>query len=94
MTIEHVVVPDFGGVQKITVIEVFVRAGDRVERDAPLIALESEKAVMEIPSPWAGTIVRVALTEGQQVAGGDLIAEIAVEAMSEPMPSRESIASR
>ena len=83
MTIEHVVVPDFSGVQKITVIEVFVRAGDRVERDAPLIALESEKAVMEIPSPWAGTIVRVALTEGQQVAGGDLIAEIAVEAMSE-----------
>lgn len=83
MTIEHVVVPDFGGVQKITVIEVFVRAGDRVERDAPLIALESEKAVMEIPSPWAGTIVRVALTEGQQVAGGDLIAEIAVEAASE-----------
>lgn len=82
MTIEHVVVPDFGGVQKITVIEVFVRAGDRVERDAPLIALESEKAVMEIPSPWAGTIVRVALTEGQQVAGGDLIAEIAVEAAS------------
>lgn len=79
MTVEHVVVPDFGGVQKITVIEVFVRAGDQIEREAPLIALESEKAVMEIPSPWAGTITRVALTEGQQVAGGDLIAEIAVE---------------
>lgn len=79
MTIEHVVVPDFGGVQKITVIEVFVRAGDRVERDTPLIALESEKAVMEIPSPRDGTIARVALKEGQQVAGGDLIVELAVE---------------
>lgn len=79
MTIEHVVVPDFGGVQKITVIEVFVRAGDRVEQDTPLIALESEKAVMEIPSPRDGTIARVALKEGQQVAGGDLIVELAVE---------------
>lgn len=82
MRIEQVVVPDFGGVQKIVVIEVFVRIGDRVERDTPLIALESEKAVMEIPSPWAGTIARVGLTEGQQVADGDLIAEIAVEEAS------------
>jgi pyruvate dehydrogenase E2 component (dihydrolipoamide acetyltransferase) len=78
MRLEKIIVPDFGGVQKITVIEVLVKAGDTVEQEAALIVLESEKAVMEIPSPFAGTIKKVQCKEGDTVKGGDLIAEIEV----------------
>ena len=79
MALEKIIVPDFGGVQKITVIEVFIKPGDRVEQENSLIALESEKAVMEIPSPCAGVIRTVSLHEGAIVNSGDLIAEIEVE---------------
>ena len=78
MRLEKIIVPDFGGVQKITVIEVLVKPGDTVEQEAALIVLESEKAVMEIPSPFAGTIKTVQCKEGDTVKGGDLIAEIEV----------------
>ncbi len=78
MRLEKIIVPDFGGVQKITVIEVLVKAGDTVEQEAALIVLESEKAVMEIPSPFAGIIKTVQCKEGDTVKGGDLIAEIEV----------------
>ena len=78
MALEKIIVPDFGGVQKITVIEVFIKPGDRVEQENSLIALESEKAVMEIPSPFAGVIRTVSLHEGAIVKSGDLIAEIEV----------------
>ena len=56
MVIEKITVPDFGDVQKITVVEVFIAPGDRVEEEMSLIVLESEKAVMDIPSPYAGVI--------------------------------------
>jgi pyruvate dehydrogenase E2 component (dihydrolipoamide acetyltransferase) len=78
MRLEKITVPDFGGVQKITVIEVLIKPGDTVEQEAALIVLESEKAVMEIPSPFAGTIKTVQCKEGDTVKGGDLIAEIEV----------------
>ncbi|WP_319587003.1 2-oxo acid dehydrogenase subunit E2 [uncultured Desulfobulbus sp.] len=78
MRLEKIIVPDFGGVQKITVIEVLIKPGDTVEQEAALIVLESEKAVMEIPSPFAGTIKKVQCKEGDTVKGGDLIAEIEV----------------
>lgn len=76
MPVEKLVVPDFGSAQKITVIEVFIKPGDQVEIEAAVIALESEKAVMEIPSPYAGVITAVHLKEGDTVNSGDLIAEM------------------
>jgi pyruvate dehydrogenase E2 component (dihydrolipoamide acetyltransferase) len=79
MALEKITVPDFGGVQKITVIEVFVKAGDRVRKEDSLITLESEKAVMEIPSPFSGVIEAVHLKEGEVVNSGDVIAEMNVE---------------
>ncbi len=76
MAIEKIIIPDFGDVQKITVVEVFITAGDKVEEEASLIALESEKAVMDIPSPFAGIITEVLVKEEDEVAGGDVIALI------------------
>ncbi len=78
MTVERITVPDFGGVQKITVVEVFIKPGEVVAVESSLVSLESDKAVMEIPSPLAGTITEVALKAGDAVASGDLIALIEV----------------
>jgi pyruvate dehydrogenase E2 component (dihydrolipoamide acetyltransferase) len=76
MAIEKIVVPDFGDVQEITVVDVFISAGDKVEVDDSLIALESEKAVMDIPSPFAGVIKEVLVKEEETTVSGDVIALI------------------
>ncbi len=76
MTIEKILIPDFGDVQKITVVEVFIGPGDRVEEETSLIALESEKAVMDIPSPFSGIIKKVSVKEDDVVGSGDVIALI------------------
>ncbi|MGI9536045.1 MAG: dihydrolipoyllysine-residue acetyltransferase [Desulfocapsaceae bacterium] len=73
MAIEQITVPDFGDVQEITVVDVYVKPGDKVEVEDPLVALESEKAVMDIPSPFAGTVTEVKLQEGDTVGNDDLI---------------------
>lgn len=74
MAIEKIIIPDFGDVQKITVVEVFIAVGDKIEEEASLIALESEKAVMDIPSPFAGVITEVLVKEEDVVGSGDVIA--------------------
>lgn len=89
MAVEKIVVPDFGDVQEIAVVEVYIKAGDSVEVESPLIALESEKAVMDIPSPFAGIIQEVHIKEDDVVRSGDLIALVETEAaavVNEPEP--------
>jgi len=76
MAIEKIMIPDFGDVQEITVVEVFIAPGDKIEEEASLITLESEKAVMDIPSPFSGIIKEVLVKEEDTVAGGDVIALI------------------
>lgn len=73
MAIEKITVPDFGDVQEITVVDIYVKAGDSVDVEDPLIALESEKAVMDIPSPAAGTVSEIKVQEGDTVASDDII---------------------
>jgi pyruvate dehydrogenase E2 component (dihydrolipoamide acetyltransferase) len=78
VSIETIRIPDFGNVQKITVVEVFIRVGQEVAAEDPLLALESEKAVMDLPSPFAGVIREVLLKENQVVGSGDIIATIEI----------------
>ena len=90
MAIERITVPDFGDVQEITVLEVYVSVGDTVEEETPLVSLESEKAVMDIPSPLSGIITEIHLAEGDTVKSDDLIAllEVAGKAKEQvPEPS-------
>lgn len=60
-------IPDIGDFDNVPVIEVLVAVGDVVDKDQSLITLESEKATMEIPSPYAGVIKSVTVKEGQIV---------------------------
>lgn len=83
MAIEKIKIPDFGDVQEITVVEVFIAPGDKIEEEASLITLESEKAVMDIPSPFSGVIKEVLVNEEDSVASGDVIALIETEGEEE-----------
>jgi len=66
-------VPDLGDFDAVDVIEVHVAAGDRIEKDDPLITLETDKATMDVPSPSAGVIVDVRVSSGDKVSTGDTI---------------------
>ncbi|KRE85645.1 dihydrolipoamide acetyltransferase [Rhodanobacter sp. Soil772] len=68
-------VPDIGHAD-VPVIEVLVKVGDRVEKEQSLITLESDKATMEVPAPFAGTVKEVKLKVGDEVSEGAVIAVI------------------
>ena len=66
-------VPDIGDFKDIPIIEVFVKAGDTVKAEDPLISLESDKATMDVPSPSAGTVAELKVKVGDKVSEGSLI---------------------
>ena len=74
--LEQVLVPDVGEAEDVEVIELLVAEGDVIDADTSLVVLESDKASMEIPSPCAGTIKSFAVSEGDKVTEGSLLAEI------------------
>jgi pyruvate dehydrogenase E2 component (dihydrolipoamide acetyltransferase) len=78
--------PDIGDFENVDVAEVLVKVGDTVAAEQSLIVLESDKASMEIPSPFAGRIVEMKVSVGDQVSQGALIARIEVEATAEEKP--------
>lgn len=66
-------VPNIGDFKDVPVIEVLVKPGDKVEKEAPLITLESEKASIEVPSPSAGVVKDLAVKVGDKVSEGSPI---------------------
>jgi pyruvate dehydrogenase E2 component (dihydrolipoamide acetyltransferase) len=72
-------VPDIGDFSDVPVIEVLVSPGDRIEQDAGLITLESDKATMEVPSPAAGVIREMKVGLDDTVSEGDVIALLETE---------------
>jgi pyruvate dehydrogenase E2 component (dihydrolipoamide acetyltransferase) len=73
-------VPDIGDFHDVPVIDVLVAPGDRVDVEAPLIVLESDKSAMEIPSPSSGVFVSIALRPGDKVSMGTLIGTLTTSA--------------
>ncbi len=71
-TIE-VKVPDIGDFKDVAVIEVFVKAGEKVEAEQSLITLETDKAAMEVPSPAAGVVKSLKIKVGDKVSEGSVI---------------------
>ena len=69
-------VPDIGDFHGVPVIEVMVKPGDHVEKDQGLVTLESAKATMEVPAPFAGTVKEMRVKEGDEVSEGSVIATI------------------
>ncbi|HZX25135.1 MAG TPA: biotin/lipoyl-containing protein, partial [Woeseiaceae bacterium] len=69
-------VPDLGDFSDVDVIEVLVSVGDTVEVEDGLIALETDKASMDVPSTAAGKVVEIGVSAGDTVNEGDLIAVV------------------
>jgi pyruvate dehydrogenase E2 component (dihydrolipoamide acetyltransferase) len=76
MAMKEVLVPDIGNFDSVDVIEVHIKPGDTVSQDDSLITLESDKASMDIPSPFSGTVKEVKIKVGDKVAQGALIAMV------------------
>src|ERR1700737_3208034 len=78
MATQDVLVPDIGDFKDIPVIEVLVKPGDKVEAEAPLVTLESDKATMDVPAPAAGVVKEVKLKAGDKVSQGTLVLTLEV----------------
>jgi pyruvate dehydrogenase E2 component (dihydrolipoamide acetyltransferase) len=91
MAIEKILLPDFGEVKNVIVVELFISPGDQVEKDASLMSLESDKAVMDLPSPFSGIIKEIFIKEEDQLNTGDLIASIEISSgeVSQDKPAPE-----
>jgi len=73
-----ILVPDIGDYSDVPVIEVLIKVGDVIEKEQPLLVLESDKATMEVPADVAGTITSVSVKIGDKVGKGAVVAEVDV----------------
>src|SRR5690554_5885601 len=71
--LKEVKAPDVGG-EAVEVIEILVSKGDSVEAEDSLITVESDKASMDIPAPFAGVIAELKVKVGDKINEGDLLA--------------------
>jgi len=90
-------VPDIGDFKNVPVIEILVKPGDTVKADDPLVALESDKATMEVPAPQPGRVVEILVKLGDKVSAGSPIlrldgADAATGSRSAPPPAKADAA--
>ncbi len=85
---KEVHVPDIGG-DEVEVTEIMVAVGDTVEEEQSLITVEGDKASMEVPAPFAGTVKEIKIASGDKVSTGSLIMvfEVAGAALAAPAPA-------
>jgi dihydrolipoamide dehydrogenase len=86
----EVKVPDIGDFKSIPVIEVLVKPGDAVNKEDPLVTLESDKATMDIPAPSAGVVKTISLKPGDKVSMGSLI--LTLESTGAAAPAAQAAA--
>lgn len=84
-------VPDIGDFKNLPVVEVLIQAGDVVDIEQPLIVLESDKAVMDVPSTMPCTIRNVLIKPGDKVSHGSIIADIEPDVQIPEQPVRTSV---
>ena len=75
---KQILVPDIGDFKDVPVIELLVKSGDTVRMEDPLISLESDKATIEVPSPFDGIIKEISVKLGDRVSQGSLILTVEV----------------
>lgn len=88
MTIKEVLVPDIGNFKDVEIIEVLIAAGDQVAADDSLLTVESDKAAMDIPAPFAGTVKEIRVKVGDKVSEGSLILLMETREQSGAAPAK------
>ena len=87
MSNEKILVPDVGG-EEVEIIEICVAVGDALEADEGIVTVETDKASMDIPAPFAGTLMSLSVAVGDKIKEGDVIGEIT--SASESAPAEET----
>ncbi len=73
-----ITLPELGeGIEEATIINIFVSPGDSIKKEQSVIEIETDKAALELPSPFDGTISDILVSEGDVIKIGDLIAKVA-----------------
>ena len=75
-------VPDIGDFEKVEIIEVLVKKGDKIKKNDSVVTLESDKSSVEVPSTFEGVIENVNVKIGDKVSKGDLL--ITLTSTSQP----------
>ncbi len=75
MSIEKILVPDVGG-EEVEIIEICFAVGDKIDIDEGIVTVETDKASMDIPAPFAGTLASLTVAVGDKIKAGDVIGEI------------------
>ena len=83
-------VPNLGEAEDTEIIEISVKKGDKLNKNDPIIVLESEKAAMEVPSDYDGIIKDIKVKEGDNVKEGVVFAVIEVEETEETKPAEDA----
>ncbi|OFC71357.1 pyruvate dehydrogenase complex dihydrolipoyllysine-residue acetyltransferase [Alteromonas confluentis] len=86
--IKDVLVPDLGE-DSVEVIEICVAVGDSVEAEDALVTVESDKASMDIPAPFAGKVSELSVKVGDKISEGDLLAKLEAAGASDSAPAAE-----
>jgi len=89
MSEKDLLLPDIGDFKGVEVIELLVAVGDSVKAEDSLLTLESDKATMDIPSPYAGTIKKLSVAVGDKISEGDLLGKIEVSEGAGAAPSQD-----
>jgi pyruvate dehydrogenase E2 component (dihydrolipoamide acetyltransferase) len=84
MSTIEVKVPDIGDYKDVPVIEVFVKAGDAVQPESPLVTLESDKATLDVPAPTGGKIRELRVKVGDRVSEGSVIVVLDADGAAAP----------
>lgn len=70
-------IPDIGDFMDVPVIEIFVKVGDTVKAEDPLISLESDKATLDVPAPLGGVVKEIRVKIGDKVSAGSIVMALA-----------------
>lgn len=73
MSIKEVLVPDIGNFKDVEVIEIMVKPGDALAADDSIMTVESDKAAMDIPAPFGGTVTELKIKVGDKISAGALV---------------------
>ena len=73
---QNIIVPDIGDFESVEIIEVLVKVGDQIDKNDPVVTLESDKSSVEVPSPFSGKISDLKVKIGDKVSKGTLLAKI------------------
>lgn len=89
---QEVKVPDIGNYSNVPVIEILVAPGETVKKDQGLLTLESDKATMEVPAPFAGVVREIKVKLGDEVSEGSVVVlmDAADAAAAAPAPKAEA----